>query len=661
MRVGLAGTSCIQLDFVQTQLSAATSDHVVAFNIDICKVINISPTGFPFRSSSALYCNRMRSDKKYGSRLCFLKAKFFTPVLFLFMFYPLNSPADEKYDWKSDWSLTENFEISIDTEGYRFPTAIAFVPNPGYGPKDPLYFVTELRGKVKVVTNDRTVYTFAEDFFKLKPGEELPAMSGESGLAGICLDPANGYVFVTFAYHDENNILRNNIIRFQSKPGTFSLTPTSQLAFTDIFSSEISSVSHQIGPCQVYDNTLYVNVGNAMIDSKSQDINSLLGKIIRMDLDGEPVRSNPFYTDDDTNKARNYVWAYGFRNPFGLNILNGRVFVADNGLAVDRFLEVGKNGNYLWDGSDESIATNADFVIVPGVGVTQMTYVPEDLNIFPEEHRGKFYLNRSGSPVDDLTKYKNIGGRSIISINYDFENNRLVSTPGTFLKYRGKTSQTLAGLAAGPDGLYFVPIMPFADGRSAVLKVTYDPENKHPYTLKNETDAQALLGRYGCYGCHMRNEVGWGSSGPRLDRDLLVKRVSDRLSSEKYIDSVKKLDELDIEPYKSYRNARHEVLNDRGEDRIKTWVRYHIMEPRFDNPNSQMPNLGIKENEAQLMTDYLVDEQIDLKKTGWKILVELIPRLKYRYLVYSFLLGIVFTLLIAGSYAYIRRKKPGRG
>jgi hypothetical protein len=129
-----------------------------------------------------------------------LKVKVLMPVLFIFFFYSLSSPADEKFDWRSDWSLKENFDISIDTEGYRFPTAIAFVPNPGNGPKDPLYFVTELRGKVKVVTNDRTVYTFAEDFFTFKPLEELPSQSGESGLAGICLDPENGYLFVTFVY-----------------------------------------------------------------------------------------------------------------------------------------------------------------------------------------------------------------------------------------------------------------------------------------------------------------------------------------------------------------------------------------------------------------------------------------------------------------------------
>jgi len=596
----------------------------------------------------------------------FPKVKVFIPVLFIFFFCSLSSHADEKYDWKSDWSLKENFDISIDTEGYQFPAAIAFVPNPGKGPKDPLYFVTELRGKVKVVTNDRTIYTFAEDFFKLKPDEELPAFSGENGLAGICLDPEHGYVFVTFAYQDENKVLHNNIARFDTAPGTFSLKPNSMTAFTDIFKRQGSSPSHQIGSCQVYDNMLYVGVGdgfdlrfsNVHNYIRSQDINFLFGKILRMTLDGKPVKTNPFYVDDDITKSRNFVWAIGLRNPFGLKIVDGRVFVADNGLAVDRFIEVHEGANYLWDGTDMSIATNANVVFVPAAGVTQLTYFPKDLDIFPEEYRGRFYLDLCGDPdVDPLES----GGRSVVMFDYSFGQNRLLAPPDTFLRYRGTKFQTLVGLAFGPDGLYFVPILPFADGRSAVLKVTYNPESKHPYTLKNETSAQVLLEQHGCYGCHMRNENGWSTVGPRLDREQLVSRVSGRLSSQKYIDSVKKLDELDVEPYKNYRSARQEVLSKRGTDQIKTWMKYHIMEPRFDNPNAQMPNLGIKENDAVLITNFLVDEKVDYQKMKWDILAALIPKLRYRHLVYSFMLGSVFSFLIVGTYTYIRRKKEGRG
>ena len=94
------------------------------------------------------------------------------------------------FDWRSDWAVQSQFSLRIDTEGYQFPTSIAFVPNPGRGPKDPLYFVTELKGKVKVVTNDRSVFTFAENFFRLPP--EKLGVYLSIGLAGICLEPKHG-------------------------------------------------------------------------------------------------------------------------------------------------------------------------------------------------------------------------------------------------------------------------------------------------------------------------------------------------------------------------------------------------------------------------------------------------------------------------------------
>ena len=36
---------------------------------------------------------------------------------------------------------------------------------------------------------------------------------------------------------------------------------------------------------------------------------------------------------------------------------------------------------------------------------------------------------------------------------------------------------------------------------------------------------------------------------------------------------------------------------------------YHIMEPKFDNPNSLMPNAGLSRAEATLITDYLLQER----------------------------------------------------
>lgn len=148
--------------------------------------------------------------------------------------------AQEEFDWRNDWTVKRGYTIKVDTEGYQLPTAIAFVPNPGNGPKDPLYFVAELKGTVKVITNDRSVHTFAEDFFDLGRVEAYGAEdSRELGMAGICLDPPRGYVFVTFVYQDSQRVLRNNVVRFESIPDIFALEPKSKVEFREIFSSRL--------------------------------------------------------------------------------------------------------------------------------------------------------------------------------------------------------------------------------------------------------------------------------------------------------------------------------------------------------------------------------------------------------------------------------------
>ena len=45
-------------------------------------------------------------------------------------------------DFRADWALAEGFTLRRDAQGFHFPTSMVFVPEPGPGPKDPLYFVT---------------------------------------------------------------------------------------------------------------------------------------------------------------------------------------------------------------------------------------------------------------------------------------------------------------------------------------------------------------------------------------------------------------------------------------------------------------------------------------------------------------------------------------
>ncbi|HRV93998.1 MAG TPA: PQQ-dependent sugar dehydrogenase, partial [Anaerolineae bacterium] len=459
-------------------------------------------------------------------RIKWLGLIFLVTLLYVYGQSIIARAQEDAYDWKSDWAVADGFSINVDTEGYSLPTAIAFVPNPGDGPKDPLYFVTEIRGKVKVVTNDRTIYTFAEDFFDLQVKEELPSGQGQGGLAGICLEPKHGYVYVTFSYQDKTKILRNNIMRFETEPGTFAIKPSSQTAFADIFISAESGLAHQIGPCQINNDLLYVSVGEAWQTSKSQDLDVMVGKVIRMTLDGKPVPENPFYEDDDISKTANFVWAYGLRNPFSLKIVDDRVFVADNGQNIDRFMELHEGQNYFWNGNDWSIATNADFIFSPSLAPAQMDYLSGDSTLFPEEYGNTFFLAISGW----VARGKIPG---IVTLKYGLDENRLVAVPEYFLKYRSSPEQTLAGLAFGPDGLYIVPILPNQAGETAILKIAYEPDVGHPFQVMQTDDPKALLTEKGCIGCHsVGNEGGFGgAAGPNLERDPLVERLQARLDA----------------------------------------------------------------------------------------------------------------------------------
>lgn len=553
-------------------------------------------------------------------------------------------------DWQKDWAVPEGFALSIDTEGYQFPTAIAFVPEPGSGPKDPLYFVAELRGRVRVVTNDRSIYTFAENFFRLQPEKELPEVEGESGLAGICLAPEQGYVFVTFAYQDSDGLLRNNVVRFESKPHTFSTQATGQLDFTGIFSKFESAVSHQIGSCQVANRSLYVSVGDGRQTKESQNVDALLGKILRISLDGKSLPDNPFYDAADPEKPANFVWSYGWRNPFGLKAVGDRLFVADNGGDIDRFAEVGAGENFLWDGTDWSIGSRADIALEPDIGPAQMEFIPAGYKAFPSDYHPSFFVAASKPE-----------GAGIVRLEYSLEKKQAISVPGYFLRYQGQDFQIVVGVALGPDGLYIVPTMPNADGRTFILKVAYDPANQHPYLLSNITDPWLLMSEKGCFACHQLNGQG-GKAGPALDQASMVKQLSEKLNSPDYFQAVRQVDLIDREPFVNYREARSEVLEAEGQDRLRTWMIYHIMEPKFDNPNSLMPNMGLSRAEATAITDYLLQERRVTERIKDTLLSFFPAFILPRHLLFAFALG-----LVAGILGYliliviIRRVRRHRG
>jgi glucose/arabinose dehydrogenase len=103
------------------------------------------------------------------------------------------------------------------------------------------------------------------------------------------------------------------------------------------------------------DGLMYLSTGDGSAGDledqarRAQPLDSLAGKILRVDRSGRGVRGNPYW-DGDPNSNRSRVWARGFRNPFRLSLLpNGDLVAGDVGLASYEELNIiERAGDYGW-------------------------------------------------------------------------------------------------------------------------------------------------------------------------------------------------------------------------------------------------------------------------------------------------------------------------
>jgi glucose/arabinose dehydrogenase len=164
------------------------------------------------------------------------------------------------------------------------------------------------------------------------------ATEGEQGLLGLALHPQfrknhTLYAFVTRHVSGEafNQVLR---IRLNSHARTQSRALYSSAA----------SVNHNGGVIRIGpDGKLYAFFGDHMGPANSQQLENGFGKIIRMTLSGETPRDNPF--------VESHVFAYGFRNSFGMAFdpLTHELWETENGPECnDEINRVVPGGNYGW-------------------------------------------------------------------------------------------------------------------------------------------------------------------------------------------------------------------------------------------------------------------------------------------------------------------------
>jgi hypothetical protein len=178
-----------------------------------------------------------------------------------------------------------------------------------------------------------------------------------------------------------------------------------------------------------------------------------------MNLDGTAPEDNPFYSAANGITARDYVYAYGLRNPFGgaWRTLDGRHYSVENGPSIDRFARIMPGVNYGWNDTNASMTINAIYNWNPATAPVNIAFVQSSTfggSLFPPGLMDRAFVSESGSTYATGPQ---ANAKRITYFQLDSAGNRLTG-PTTFLRYTGTGKATVVGLAAGPDGLYFTEL-----------------------------------------------------------------------------------------------------------------------------------------------------------------------------------------------------------
>ena len=227
-----------------------------------------------------------------------------------------------------------NYDIEIVAENLNIPWAIDFAPD------GRIFFTERSGGETAGTTREGAIRIIENGNLLDEPALILTVERREGGVLGLALDPnfdENQYVYVYYTkkfapfpkdflsekfnrlsrFIEIDNKLENEKILIDKIPGSHT-HDGGRISF---------------GP----DGKLYATTGDIKIPELSQDLNSLAGKILRINSDGTIPEDNPFENSP--------IFSYGHRNPQGLD------WEKSTGKLVST--EHGPSGEYGWQGRDE--------------------------------------------------------------------------------------------------------------------------------------------------------------------------------------------------------------------------------------------------------------------------------------------------------------------
>ncbi|TFB14607.1 PQQ-dependent sugar dehydrogenase [Filobacillus milosensis] len=253
------------------------------------------------------------------------------------------------------------------------------------------FYVTERTGRLLEI-NERGEINEQE---LILSHEVLPY--GEGGLLGFVLAPdfeESKQAYVYHTYQHDNQIL-NRVVLLEKN--------YNQWEEVNVIIEGIPGAQyHNGGRLEIgSDNKLYVTTGDAINRMQAQNLDSLAGKILRVNLDGSIPEDNPF--------RGSFIYSYGHRNPQGMTWdENGTMYSSEHGnSAHDEINIIKSGGNYGWpliEGDQERQG-----MISPIYHTGNNTWAPSGMDYY----NGKLYI-------------AGLRGSKIIS--YDIETGKAVTS-----------------------------------------------------------------------------------------------------------------------------------------------------------------------------------------------------------------------------------------
>ena len=285
----------------------------------------------------------------------------------------------------ADVVLPAGFEQTRVVAGITGATAMEVAP-------DGRIFVCEQTGALRVVKEGsllpRPFVTLKVDSF------------WERGLIGVELDPCfprRPYVYLCYVTPDPYP--HHRISRF-TVAGDVAAAGSEVVLFEGDDQTRLGGevpAGHQGGAIHFgTDGKLYVALGEQTAGRPSQDLGSLLGKMLRLNPDGTIPEDNPF-----ARAARGKyraIWALGLRNPFTFAVQpgTGRIFINDVGGNREEVNEGFAGANYGWPTVEHGPTADPRFrgpvYHYPTSSVTGGAFCPADFAAFPPKYRGRYFF-----------------------------------------------------------------------------------------------------------------------------------------------------------------------------------------------------------------------------------------------------------------------------